>query len=321
MICHVSLVCCILLCFFGLERLQAYRFEELSHGVFQKKFDSIPGEKVFHSVLQETPNPKNLELYDRVGKPSSDDLHEGVFFVKQQNIDVLTERLYEVSNPLSPTYGDYLSLEEVKGMSINKNSINHILKVLQGYGFSEITTTVTGDFIIVEDKISLWESLLNCEFHVFRHKEIPNFDVIRTLEFSLPLELVNHVETVFNTVHFPLHKLPITSTSPELQTEINKLGDINPQVGRRVHGYVTPDLLFSFYHINPIGNSLASQGVYETIGQTYSPKDLELFQRKFNLTVSDIAVDIGGHKNDQTCIDSPDDCGEANLDVQYLMVI
>jgi tripeptidyl-peptidase-1 len=305
-----ELLCLALL---SISFLNALKIEELLVNKFYSQLDQIESRrapKKFHR--KEAPNAKNLQLYTRIHTADKNALHEGVFYLKQQNAGSLEQILNDVSNPFSPKYGKYLSMEEIKSLTIDKGSTHHIVQILQNHGFQKITPTLTEDFIIVEGQISLWESLLNCEFHLFQHNEKADLKVIRTLEYSLPDELIAHVETVFNTVHFPISPSPVLE-----RTLIDKKIDLS----RNLHGYLTPSLLFSFYHIDPIGNNLASQGVYETIGQTFSPSDLTLFQRTFNLTVEPVSRVIGGHSSDQTCIDKPDDCGEANLDVQYLMVI
>jgi subtilase family serine protease len=90
-----------------------------------------------------------------------------------------------------------------------------------------------------------------------------------------------------------------------------------------VFKYVTPALLNRFYNIaNNDGGGLGSQAVYETIGQTYSPTDLTVFQRKFGLPVQAMAQVIGGHASNNACrAHNGNDCIEANLDVQYLMAV
>ena len=70
-----------------------------------------------------------------------------------------------------------------------------------------------------------------------------------------------------------------------------------------------------------LGSSRTSQDVYESIGQTMSASDLAYFQHYFNLTVQTVSTVIGGHSSDRVCKQNPDDCVEANLDVQYMMAV
>jgi tripeptidyl-peptidase-1 len=58
--------------------------------------------------------------------------------------------------------------------------------------------------------------------------------------------------------------------------------------------------------------------VFESLGQSYSPADLVQFQQAYNLPQQTVANVIGPNDPD-SCSDDPDNCGEANLDVQYIM--
>jgi tripeptidyl-peptidase-1 len=288
-------------------------------------------------------NPKNHHKYRAVGKPLADTLHEGIILLKQQNVDKLEELVHSVSNPVSENYGKFLSSDEIRSLTIAENSISHIFSVLRRYGFANLNedtaSSYSGDFIKITEKIEVWEKLLNASFAIYEHSESSDLQVVRCLEYSIPEILHEHVEMIFNTIHFPIRQSNVIGhilshrISPDLNAvlssaeETEKADDptgkgLKPLVHKRVNGYVTPDLLYSYYNIHsPIGNSLASQGVYETIGQTFSPSDLTLFQETFNLTREAMASVIGGHASDQQCIDKPEDCGEANLDVQYLMAV
>jgi len=58
--------------------------------------------------------------------------------------------------------------------------------------------------------------------------------------------------------------------------------------------------------------------LFEALGQDFSPDDLRDFQRKFH--IKEHSVDrVIGPNDPNKCKTSPDSCGEANLDVQYIM--
>ena len=65
------------------------------------------------------------------------------------------------------------------------------------------------------------------------------------------------------------------------------------------------------------GSALASQSVFETNSQYFSPNDLKQFQSTYKLA-SQSAIVKNGYAT-TTC--SVDSCGEGNLDVQYIMAI
>lgn len=67
-----------------------------------------------------------------------------------------------------------------------------------------------------------------------------------------------------------------------------------------------------------IGSALASQSVFETQSMYFSPSDLKQFQNKFNL-FNQTALVKAGYATTGTC--GFDNCGEGNLDIQYIMGI
>jgi hypothetical protein len=82
---------------------------------------------------------------------------------------------------------------------------------------------------------------------------------------------------------------------------------------------ITPTVLRSFYNINGISIANATQQVFATLTQHYSPADLFKHHRLYGLVETAKQVNIGNHSNDQVCINSLNDCIEGNLDIQYLM--
>ena len=85
---------------------------------------------------------------------------------------------------------------------------------------------------------------------------------------------------------------------------------------------ITPAVLDSFYNTDSnTGSSLASQAVFETSGQTFSPSDLATFQSNFGLPSDPVDTDVGGHSSDTLCKILANECGEANLDVQYMTAV
>jgi hypothetical protein len=68
-------------------------------------------------------------------------------------------------------------------------------------------------------------------------------------------------------------------------------------------------LLNSYYNITfNTGNSLASQAVFESLGQYFSPSDLAQFQTTYNLPVEPVAADIGGYSSDAQCTANANNC-------------
>ena len=139
------------------------------------------------------------------------------------------------------------------------------------------------------------------------------------MEYSLPVEIAAHLLGVFNVCDVP----PPPRSGAKLVGRVPSYAELaaakkNSSGGTIVPNYVTPALLNKVYSIDSnIGSSQVSQGVYETGDEYYSPSDLSAFQSYMGLSQETVAVDIGGHQDNNACNIS--DCFEGNLDVQYMM--
>jgi len=212
----------------------------------------------------------------------------------------------EVSSPASPTYGNHLSLEEIGERFANTGAFERVLNWLKakavGRSFT-IKSTINKEFVILTAPAEELEELLSAEFYYYSHPET-SVAVKRTEGFSLPSEVATSIDFVGNTVHFPSTTTLIGAYKSQAQ------------------GTVSPSTIWSYYNVPsaPVSNAGATQSVFEALGQDFSPSDLVSFQQQFNLKQTPIANVIG--PNDPTqCSSNPDNCGEANLDVQYILAI
>ena len=145
------------------------------------------------------------------------------------------------------------------------------------------------------------------------------------MEYSLPSEVAAEVLGVFNVADLPIQVQSNVRRGKKLPTpaELSAAKKSSPKsnAGIIVNNYVTPGLLNQYYQIgNAIGNSLASQGVYETNNQWFSPSDLAAFESFTGVPSASVAVDIGGHSSNTACSDQGfGNCIEGNLDVQYMI--
>lgn len=85
---------------------------------------------------------------------------------------------------------------------------------------------------------------------------------------------------------------------------------------------VSPAFFNHQYNIaSNLGHASASQLVYESLGQYFSPADLAQYQSENSIPAHGVTYDVNGYSSDIACRISPNDCGEANLDVQLLTAI
>ncbi|EGD80642.1 hypothetical protein PTSG_01230 [Salpingoeca rosetta] len=218
------------------------------------------------------------------------------------NPTAIVNKLYEVSDPASPEYGNHWTREELKQHSKPVDgAVKRVTTWLSDAGITAVTPNWCGDILTVRASAAAVESLLSLDLQTFFHTDA-NFTIVRATEpWSLPAHIAADVDTIFG-----LHAFPVT------RAHVSHVGSngMAPQAGK-----VTPSVLRSLYGINEqySGSSSSSQGLAEFQHQGYSVSDLAKFIQEFNLpkqTVRNITGD------GQTVIGHT----EANLDVQYIMV-
>jgi tripeptidyl-peptidase-1 len=258
--------------------------------------------------------------------------HSVTFSIRLKNLDKLEEILYDVSSPSSGNYGKHWKKEEIMKLIGNQEASSVVEQYLKSRGVSIVNRSLFGEFITAVGKIEVWERIFSTKFHEFYHDDWTSSPLstawrsergaplIRSLQYSLTDELLEHVDTIFNVADFPpvLKKIGSSfSRSSVHSSSLNGNYDFS--------GFITPQSLFSHYAVNPkLGNSFTSQAAFQSLDQNFVPSDLTAFQTFFNLTVQGLASSYGGHVSNTACKKGNDDldtCSEANLDAEYLMAI
>eukprot|EP01038_Epipyxis_sp_PR26KG_P008124 gene8124-11002_t len=268
---------------------------------------------------------KSIGRESFVRKERSDplDRHELVFAVKQRNLKKLEEILIEISTPGNSNYQKWLTFDQVGNMTSNPTSAKAILIWLNNIGAVITWQSAHQDYIKAVHNIADWEKHLNAQFYQWedlsKNYKRKQFYVHRSLEYSIPYHLKDHIFTVFNTVQTP----------PKLSKKYRMRDDLPFKSHLRINdkprddksiastdGKVTVSFLSQYYRINSnIGSSVISQSVFETDEMNFSPNDLLLFQQTYGLTQQAAQVPYG-HSTD-SCTTST--CSEGNLDIQYIM--
>lgn len=289
----------------------------------QGKIEANIAPKKFRIV--ESAKKAALDHFVKVKRAEHSLEHDGYFYIRVQDEELLARKLHEVSDPYSPTYAQYLTKDEIAEMAFDENSHYHVETYLQRQGFTVHPYKEGSGIIRVSAPVNLWETALDTEFFEYQPREeaMKDVRVVRAESYSLPDELQHHVSFVLNIVSFPLPSEISRALIPKRRKAAQEPTAIDLTAKKFIKGYVTPALINQVYDVrNNTGSRFASQGVYETIDQTYSPTDLTVFQRFFGLPTEKVAKVIGGHANNNACLkDHGNDCVEANLDVQYLMAV
>ena len=276
------------------------------------------GHHVFRESIPRLLSRTDLFKGERV---QHDHVHKVIFAIKQRNIDELTRVLNDVSNPLSPNYGQHWTKQEVADLTSNPESRDAVVSYLHLHGASVISETLSDEYIAANAPTAVWEEMFNTQFFTFHkthHNDQRVEKVVRAEKYWVPRELDFHVDSVMNIVEMPLDsagRLPELSPVSRFKTQ-----DSSTLV---IGGAISPYKIKSYYNMSNTlrGTVNSTQAIFAGIGQYFSPADLTQFQVKFGLPQEAVVASIGGHSSDAVCLSNNFQCGEFNIDLQYIMAM
>ena len=295
--------------------------------------------KISHSFKEDSKQILMHRDITKLNRVSPFQMHDVIFAVKQRNMDELVRILEDVSEFTSPNYGKHMTSEEIADLTSNPYSRNKIVEYLEMAGASVVRESLYGEYITARASISVWEHMLNTEFFTYAvlpadRKEV-NYRMeddesvkhyIRTDKYSVPTSLDEHVESVMNTVQLPPMQqrvqAPRIISDKEMRTHSHSRFS-SEEINSEVRGYIYPAYLNYIYNINSnVGHPRATQAVYATYGQYYSPTDLKLFQRVWGLPQT--PINISRNNREMTaafCFANLINCAEGCLDTQWMMAV
>ena len=278
-------------------------------------------EKKRKHIVEKASISKRADI-KRLNRAIPDEKHQVVIAVKQKNVEQLEEVLLSVSDPTSASYGHHWSRQQVAAFTSNPEANEQTSSYLTKHGITIVSETTNREYVTAEAPVSVWEELLGAvffEYHVSGQSKSKSKSILRSKQYTLPQQLHEHVTYMYNIVNFP-PRASTTQVRRQVKRSNNKRSNEDSSNFTNI-GEMTVQQINSYYNIhNNTGSQLATQAVYESIGQTYSPSDLTIFQEYYSLPVEAAAENIGGHDEDDACdSEGIDNCAEANLDIQYIM--
>ncbi|KAF0977301.1 hypothetical protein FDP41_003954 [Naegleria fowleri] len=229
------------------------------------------------------------------------------FALKHRNTQWLTKTFERVSNPDSEQYGNFLSMKQVAKLTAPEESHSKALfQFLNSIPDVRIThMSKHMNFVTVSMSVKSVDTFLKAKMTPFMHKETGQV-FFRSVEgFALPLHVAPGIHTVFGIHHFPTYKRKLKRSRLHFKgLSQNETPLTTPQSIWRRYNMTRDDL-------NVISFPKNRQAIASFLGEYYSPKDLEMFQRTFNLSRM------------QPVVHGPNDASkpgiEASLDIQYIM--
>lgn len=268
-----------------------------------------------HAYKESIPRFSNRDDVYRGNRIHNSVEHQVVFVIRQSNMEELTRILHDVSDPLSPNYGQHLSKSEVVELTSNAKSRNILESYLAESGALVTSETLGGEYVTASAEISVWEKMFDTEFFTFHQTQHDGKinRVVRAEKYSIPRDLEPHIESVFNTIQMP-PQIFGDNTSPKIVPH-----DI---VGSAYNfpGHTTPARIRAAYNVGTTKGSVKStQGVFAAASQYYTPSDVSFFTSYFDGISYPLYASIGNHTSDTICAADTSSCDEATLDLQYIM--
>lgn len=228
----------------------------------------------------------------------------------KHSLNTLKEILNDISDPFSENYGKHWTKQRVDDFTCNFQAFSQLFEYLHRNHVEILRYTKNYDYVYVSSSVETWNKMFKTIFHEYHvnpmkndmktHENMNSSIILRADEYSLPIELIDIVLGVYNIIQFPSSS-KIQTSSHELTLESMNLDNshendvnIHPMFnikGSIMFGYVTPELINRVYRVNNnTGDSRVSQGIYESIGQQMSLKDLNIFQKTFNISLQGILI-------------------------------
>lgn len=176
--------------------------------------------------------------------------------LKQQNVDSLYEKLMEVSTPDHKQYGMHYEGHELRSLlEPTKETTAVAISWLQENNVTSIEDD--SDYIIFRTDVKTANKLLDTEFAWYRSED--NHEIIRTLKYSVPESVGNHINFVQPTTRFGTLK-PLSSDAQVFDAgEVSDgktqwFGGSAPSVNITCNLTMTPGCLLDLYNVHYKGD-------------------------------------------------------------------
>jgi len=224
--------------------------------------------------------------------------------IQQENLDVLEKTFWEVSNPDSDNFQNFMTTDEIQSLVAPKSEKRDVVfKWLKEHG-----VTKYDDFV---DSVEGWvsvaqaEKMFGAKFYEFKNVETGKKLVKAFGQVSIDSKVHDVIDAVHSISEFPMPRYTSRKKAPK--------GMMKDPIENDA---VIPQTIWNMYSMPtdiPSGKSSIGQGVAEWEDQMFSPDDLTAYGKSVGIDIP--AVDpsriIG--QNDPS---QPGD--ESTLDIQFI---
>ncbi|KAI0740343.1 family S53 protease-like protein [Earliella scabrosa] len=228
--------------------------------------------------------------------------------------DGLYLALLEVSDPLSPRYGQHLSQAEIQKLVAPKpESLKAVTDWLAASNLTWSSASASGEILKLEITVAEANALLSADYTTYEHPET-GAEVVGTPYYSVPASVKDHITFIYPTTQFipPLRRPAVQIVQPAREQDLTGL---HATKKASCVAEITPECLQALYRI-PTAPATGSGSIAVSgfLSEVASQSDLDAFLDKFrpdttNSTFSVQTLDGGSNEGNGTA--------EASLDIQY----
>jgi tripeptidyl-peptidase-1 len=253
-----------------------------------------------------------------------------VFAVKQNNLEKLSSLVLRVSNPLSKSYGQHLSHDQVHQLTSNSKASAAIRAWCDQHGLSFRKSTSHDEYLTYTARVSKWDTLLKSKFIELKRNDNSGESIMRSKTFTMPQELEKYVSHIFNVVELPLRKGPGVQVRKMTPVEIkNDLLELKESALPYPYPCKSTMKLACWnYRYNQTTNDATgeTQMVFGQKGAYMAPDDIPLWSgaNQLNPLGNEQKCPNGGCSNtacqgyDPNMKSKGHFCVEGNMDVQFM---
>ncbi|KAJ7291911.1 tripeptidyl peptidase A [Mycena rebaudengoi] len=182
---------------------------------------ALPSQNCEHKVKEAVVPPRGWTIF---GPAPPDHLIKLRIGLPQSNFDILEEHLYAISDPYHERYGAHLTKEEIEELVAPRpDSVTAVNEWLLSHAIQEtdIGRSAAGDWLTIKVPVQLVEKMLNTKYHIWQHTSSGEY-IVRTTSYSLPKDILDHVELIQPTTMF--------GTFKKLRSTIHSISEIDPQI-------------------------------------------------------------------------------------------
>ncbi|KAJ6487228.1 family S53 protease [Mycena vitilis] len=229
----------------------------------------------------------------------------------------LEKTLLDVSTPSSSSYGNHLTKAEVNAfLAPTADAVSAVQAWLASHDIVANTSSSAGDWLSLTVPVAKANELLAAKYETFKHVASGK-TYARTLSFSLPTEVADHIATVHPATTFnnPISLSPVLSAPKPAALS-------SDATAASCATSITPSCLQSLYKIPTTAatepkskNSIAVAGFIDQFARRADLKSfLQSFRTDMDDTITFTTQELDGGKNSQGASQAGI---EANLDIQY----